>query len=48
MKNHLYEFRSQTKKLKCMCGWEKTMRSSNIERAYKAFEIHRAKAAALS
>ena len=43
-RNHLYEFRSETKQLKCQCGWEKTLKSSNLEIAYKTFNAHRVKA----
>ena len=44
MRNHLYEFRSATKQLKCLCGWEKKLRSSSLDEAYKAFKAHRVKA----
>ena len=44
MRYHLYEFRATTKQLKCQCGWEKKLRSSSVEQAYKEFKAHRTKA----
>ncbi|HVE11770.1 MAG TPA: hypothetical protein VNI01_00125 [Elusimicrobiota bacterium] len=42
MRVHLYEFRSQAKKISCICGWERTLKSTSPEAAYKKFEQHRA------
>lgn len=46
MRAHLFEFRSEGRKLKCLCGWERTMKSEDIEAARKRFEEHRLEAAA--
>jgi hypothetical protein len=43
---HLFEFRSDKRKLKCLCGWERTLKSADIDAAYKKFEEHRAEATA--
>ena len=40
MKFHLYEFISDKKKLKCLCGWERTMKTSELAEVYKKFEEH--------
>ena len=40
MKIHLYEFRSDKKKLKCLCGWERTLKSSDPKLVYKTFSDH--------
>lgn len=44
MRAHLFEFRSDKKKLKCLCGWERTLKTADIEAAYEKFEEHRAEA----
>lgn len=41
MKIHLYEFRSDKKKLKCLCGWERTLKSSDPKLVLKTFNDHR-------
>lgn len=46
MRAHLFEFRSDKKKLKCLCGWERTLKSADIDAAYAKFEEHRAEATA--
>ena len=51
MKMHLFEFKSEKKKLKCLCGWERTLKTADIDAAYKKFQEHRdemARAAALN
>ena len=40
MRSHLYEFVSKTKKLKCLCGWERTLRTTDMALVYKKFEAH--------
>jgi hypothetical protein len=47
LKTHLYEFKSDKKKLKCLCGWERTMKTSDITAVYKKFAEHRAQEALL-
>ena len=44
MRTHLYEFRSATRLLKCQCGWQKTLKSANLDLAFKAFALHKSKA----
>jgi hypothetical protein len=46
LKTHLYEFISKTKKLKCLCGWERTLKTSDAEAVNKKFAQHRAEEAA--
>lgn len=46
MRAHLFEFRSDKRKLKCLCGWERTLKSADIDAAYEKFEAHRAEATA--
>ncbi len=41
MRAHLFEFRSDKRKLKCLCGWERTLKSTDIKAAYAKFEEHR-------
>ena len=45
MRAHLFEFRSDNRKLKCLCGWERTLKSTDIVAAREKFEEHRAEAA---
>lgn len=45
MRVHLYEFRSQTRKLKCSCGWERTMKSGDMQEAAANFKVHQKQAA---
>lgn len=40
MRIHLYEFRSDKKKLTCLCGWEKTMKTSDPKLLGAAFAAH--------
>lgn len=47
MKMHLFEFKSDKKKLKCLCGWERTLKSTDIKAAYVRFAEHTADAAKL-
>jgi hypothetical protein len=37
---HLFEFRSDKKKLKCVCGWERGLKTTDIEAAYAKFREH--------
>lgn len=37
---HLFEFKSDKKKLKCICGWERTLKSTDIKAAYEKFREH--------
>lgn len=46
MKIHMYEFRSDKKKLKCSCGWERTLKSADSKLIEKTFTDHRTDAAA--
>lgn len=40
MRAHLFEFRSDKKKLKCACGWERGMKTADLEAAYERFREH--------
>ena len=40
MKMHLYEFKSDKKKLKCLCGWERTLKTADTRAAYEKFQEH--------
>ena len=44
LKTHLYEFVSKTKKLKCLCGWERTLKTADPVLIDKKFAEHRAEA----
>ena len=44
MKFHLFQFVTKTKKLSCLCGWERTLKSTDMAQAHKRFEAHRAEA----
>lgn len=46
MKSHLYEFFSKGNKLKCLCGWERTMKKADLPAVYKKFAEHCAQEAA--
>jgi hypothetical protein len=37
---HLFEFRSDKRKLKCLCGWERTLKSTDLAAAYVRFAAH--------
>lgn len=39
-KIHLYEFKSDKKKVRCLCGWERTVRTADIPTTYKMFKDH--------
>ena len=40
MRSHLYEFRSDKKKLKCLCGWERTLKTSEPKLIKAKFNEH--------
>jgi hypothetical protein len=40
MKLHLYEFRERERKLRCTCGWERTMKSKAPKLVSKKFSDH--------
>ena len=42
----MYEFRSDKKKLKCSCGWERTLKTADAKLIQKTFTVHTADAAA--
>lgn len=44
MRIHLYEFRSDKKKLTCLCGWERTLKTTDPKAADKKFAEHRLEA----
>ena len=44
LKTHLYEFVSKTKKLKCLCGWERTLKTAYPVLIDKKYAEHRAEA----
>ena len=46
MKIHMYEFRSEKKKLKCSCGWERTLKTGDVKLIAKTFTAHQADMAA--
>lgn len=46
MRAHLFEFRSDKRKLKCLCGWERTLKSADVDAAYEKFALHVAEAEA--
>ena len=41
MKVHLFEFKSDKRKLKCLCGWERTLKTTDVKVAYEKFAEHR-------
>ncbi|UPT75583.1 MAG: hypothetical protein M0D55_07890 [Elusimicrobiota bacterium] len=45
MRMHVYEFRSEKKKLKCSCGWERTLKSSEDKLIRETFQAHSAEEA---
>jgi hypothetical protein len=47
LKIHLYEFVSKTKKLKCSCGWERTLKTTNPVLIGKKYAEHLAEASRL-
>lgn len=40
MKIHLYEFRAGKNKLTCLCGWERTLKTSDPKTVRKTFTEH--------
>lgn len=46
MKIHMYEFRSEKKKLKCSCGWERTLKTADVKLIAKTFSAHQVDMAA--
>lgn len=36
----MYEFRSDKKKLKCSCGWERTLKTADSKVVQKTFADH--------
>ena len=40
MKMHLFEFHSEKKKLKCLCGWERTLKTADVRVAHDKFKEH--------
>ena len=48
LKTHLYEFVSKTKKLKCLCGWERTLKTTDQTVIDKKFVEHRTEASRLN
>lgn len=42
---HLYEFRSDKRKLTCSCGWARTLKSSDAKAVNAAVDLHRVEAA---
>lgn len=45
MKCHLFQFVTKTKKLSCLCGWERTLKNTDMVLAHRKFDAHRAEAA---
>jgi hypothetical protein len=44
MRIHLFEFRSDRRKLKCLCGWERTLKTADVDAAYEKYALHVAEA----
>jgi hypothetical protein len=40
MRIHLYEYREQHRKLKCSCGWERTVQKKDVKKVDKKFKEH--------
>lgn len=40
MKIHLYEFRADKRKLKCSCGWERTLKGTDSKLISRTFTDH--------
>lgn len=40
MRMHLYEFRSDDKRLKCTCGWERVLKSAKPQLVAQVFASH--------
>ena len=45
MRAHLFEFVTKSKKLSCVCGWKRILKSTDIAAAHKRFDEHRIEAA---
>jgi len=39
-KSHMYEFRSEKKKLSCLCGWERTLKTGDPKVVLATFKAH--------
>jgi hypothetical protein len=48
MRLHLFEFHSEKKKVKCICGWERTLKTADVRAAHERFKKHCAEQAALA
>lgn len=44
MRCHLFQFVSKSKKVSCLCGWERTLKSGDVAAAHKKFDEHRLEA----
>jgi hypothetical protein len=40
MRVHLYEFRSDKRKLTCSCGWERTLKNTDAKLVTRTFAGH--------
>lgn len=40
MRCHLYEFRSDKRKLTCLCGWERTLKNTDPKLVQETFRSH--------
>ncbi|TPW22108.1 MAG: hypothetical protein FD126_14 [Elusimicrobia bacterium] len=40
MRGHLFQFITKSKKVSCICGWERTLKTSDTASAHKKFEAH--------
>ena len=40
MQMHLFEFNSVNKKLKCLCGWGRTLKTADVRLAHEKFKEH--------
>lgn len=40
MRSHLYEFRSDKKRLSCLCGWERTLKTADPKLVLETFTAH--------
>lgn len=47
MRAHLYEFHSEKRKLKCLCGWERNIKKADVGSVQRLFEDHRERETAL-
>ena len=44
MRCHLFQFIGKSKKVSCLCGWERTLKSNDPALAHKKFKAHRLEA----